>query len=106
MPSIDDDIKTAIEENPVLIFIKGEKQMPMCGFSNQVIQMFKEIGGEFETRNVLQSPEYKQAVKDFSGWPTFPQVYIQGKLVGGCDIAVELFESGELKTMVEAASAA
>ena len=105
MTDIMETIKGEVENNPILLYIKGEKEMPMCGFSNQVIQVFKHLGVPFETRNVLESDERRAALKEFTNWPTFPQVYIAGEFVGGCDITMELFQNGELKEMVEKVAA-
>ncbi len=96
-----DAIKNDISANPVLLFIKGEKGMPQCGFSATVMNIFEELGCEYETRNILENPELRQGMKDFSNWPTFPQIYIKGEFVGGCDIAIDMFKSGELQKLVE-----
>ena len=93
---IEDDIKN----NKTMLYMKGTKLMPQCGFSAQVVHILSETGVEFETKNVLEDPVLRQAIKDFSDWPTVPQLYINGEFVGGCDIITELFQSGELKTLL------
>ncbi len=90
------DIAKDINENKILLFMKGNKQMPMCGFSGQVIHILNEIGQPYETRNVLEDEVLRQAIKDYSDWPTIPQLYVNGEFIGGCDIVTELFQSGEL----------
>lgn len=99
--TIQDAIKKDITANPVLLFVKGEKGMPQCGFSATVMNIFEELGCDYETRNILDNPDLRQAMKDFSNWPTFPQIYIKGEFVGGCDIAIDMFKSGELQKLVE-----
>jgi monothiol glutaredoxin len=99
--TIQDTIKNDIATNPVLLFVKGEKGMPQCGFSATVMNIFEELGCDYETRNILENPDLRQAMKDFSNWPTFPQIYIKGEFVGGCDIAIDMFKTGELQKLVE-----
>lgn len=94
---IDKDIKT----NKILIYIKGTREAPQCGFSASVMDIFQVLGYPFETRNVLEDNEVKQEIKKHSNWPTFPQVFINGKFIGGCDITKELYERGELQKLVE-----
>lgn len=93
-------IKQQVEGNPIVIFMKGTPQMPQCGFSSRATQALKAAGAEFAHVNVLADPEIFQNLPRYANWPTFPQVYINGELIGGCDITVELFESGELHKMV------
>lgn len=100
-----DRIRKQVEENPVVIFMKGTPQFPMCGFSSRAAEALKRCEREFAFVNVLADPEVFQNLPRFADWPTFPQVYIDGELVGGCDITLELFEKGELKQMVDAAHA-
>lgn len=92
-------IESQINQNKILIYMKGTKEMPQCGFSARVVEIFKSYGVPFETVNVLADPELRQALKEFSNWPTFPQVYINGKFIGGCDICVEMDERGELEPL-------
>ena len=91
-----------ITENKILIYGKGTKLMPMCGFSGAVVEMFRELGRPFSMINVLENPDIRSRLKEISDWPTFPQVFVNGEFVGGCDIAREMYESGELKQLVEA----
>ena len=96
-------IKQDIEANPVLIYMKGSPAMPQCGFSAATVDAFNSIGVTYETRDILQDPELRQGIKDFSNWPTIPQVYLAGKFLGGCDIIMEMHERGELEPMVKEA---
>ena len=89
-----------IGKHKVLLFVKGTKQFPQCGFSNAVINIFKEIGSDFETVNILQDQELRQGMKEYSNWPTFPQVYVGGEFIGGADIMREMYQSGELKKIL------
>jgi len=104
----DEAIQKAIDEkvknNKFMLFVKGTKEQPMCGFSQATMQCFNELGVEYETVNVLEDPNLRPVLQKYSNWPTTPQVFIDGKFVGGCDITRELFASGELKKMVDAAS--
>lgn len=101
---IQEKIAAEVKEHPVVVYMKGTPNFPQCGFSGAVIQMLKGVGAEIFAVDVLGEEGYRDGIKKFSNWPTIPQVYIGGKFVGGCDIARELFESGELKRMVEDAS--
>jgi len=98
-----EDRQKEISQNKILLYIKGTKNMPMCGFSSAVLQIFKGIGKPFETINILENPEIRQRMEEFSNWPTFPQVFIDGEFVGGCDIVTEMHERGELVPLVEKA---
>jgi monothiol glutaredoxin len=89
-------IEDLITHNKVMLFMKGTKQIPACGFSNAVVQILKKEGVPFETYNILSDPELRQGLKEFSSWPTYPQLYVGGKFIGGCDIVTELHQSGEL----------
>ena len=95
-----DRIKETIESNPVVIFMKGSPDMPQCGFSMQTAQALKACNVEFAYVDVLADPEVRSGLKTYSNWPTFPQVYINGELIGGCDIILELFQKGELQSML------
>ncbi len=99
-----DRIKDAIESNKVILFMKGTPEFPQCGFSSRASQALAACGAEFAYINVLAEPEVRENLHRYADWPTFPQLYINGELVGGCDIVMELYESGELKTMVEQAN--
>ncbi|HEX9426607.1 MAG TPA: Grx4 family monothiol glutaredoxin [Candidatus Polarisedimenticolia bacterium] len=98
-----DQIKKEIAANEIVMFIKGTKEMPMCGFSARTIAVFKELGRPFKTVDILPDPRIRQTLSAFSNWPTIPQVFINGKFVGGCDIVTEMYQKGELKPLVEAA---
>jgi monothiol glutaredoxin len=93
-------IKQAVETQPIVLFMKGTPQFPMCGFSSRTVQALKAVGAEFHAVNVLEDPEVRANLPRYSNWPTFPQLFINGELIGGCDIALELYEKGELKQMV------
>ncbi len=96
-------IDELLQKNKVLLFVKGTKSFPQCGFSNAVINIFKEIGAPFETVNVLADGEVRDGMKEYSSWPTFPQIYVGGEFVGGCDIVREMHAKGELATLVKKA---
>ena len=104
MTDVNERIKQHIESNSVVLFMKGTPQMPMCGFSSRTSEALKNIGREFAYVNVIQDSEIREALPAYSDWPTFPQLYVNGELVGGCDIVMELNESGELGRMVEASA--
>ncbi len=99
-------IRQQVESNPVVIYMKGTPQFPMCGFSSRAANAMASTGVPFAYVNVLEDPEIFENLPRFADWPTFPQVYVGGELVGGCDITLELYESGELKTMMEGAASA
>jgi monothiol glutaredoxin len=99
-----EQIKSAVAGNKILIFMKGNRNFPQCGFSAATVQIFEQIGVPYETIDVLADPEIRDQVKAYSNWPTIPQVYIDGKFVGGCDIVRELYETGELQTLVKSAT--
>ncbi len=92
-----------IKEHNILIYGKGTESMPMCGFSARVVDLFLKIDKPFHMINVLENPEIRARLKEVSGWPTFPQVFVNGELIGGCDITEEMYESGELEKLVEEA---
>ena len=100
MGSTTDRIRTEVEANPVVLFMKGTPQFPMCGFSSRASQVLKQAGAQIHSVNVLQDPVVRADLPRFSDWPTFPQLFINGEFIGGCDITVELFASGELTRMV------
>lgn len=104
-PELQQRIQTLVDDNKVLIFMKGTKLMPQCGFSNNVVQIFNMLGVPFETVDVLADNDIRQGIKEFSNWPTIPQVYINGEFIGGSDIMVEMYQKGELQQMVEIALA-
>jgi monothiol glutaredoxin len=90
-------LEDTIKKNRVVLFMKGNKHFPQCGFSAQVIGILKELGAPFETVNVLQDPSVRDGIKEYSSWPTIPQLYVEGEFIGGCDIVKELYASGELQ---------
>ncbi len=98
-------IKAQVTSNPVVIYMKGTPQMPQCGFSSRAAQALQACGVPFAHVNVLADPEIFQNLPRFANWPTFPQIYVNGELIGGCDITLELYQKGELKPMLEQAVA-
>ena len=101
-----EEIKTQVKENPILLYMKGSPEAPQCGFSAQASQVIMACGEKFAYIDILANPEIRANLPDFSEWPTFPQLFIDGELVGGCDIITELHNSGELEPMIKAAAAA
>ena len=97
-------IKSQIEENSVLLYMKGTPNQPQCGFSSQTVQVLMACGRPFSFVNILEHPDIRAELPAYAEWPTFPQLWIKGELIGGCDIVLEMYQSGELKPMVEAAS--
>ncbi|WP_066377921.1 MULTISPECIES: Grx4 family monothiol glutaredoxin [unclassified Anabaena] len=98
-------IDNLIAQNKIMVFMKGTKLMPQCGFSNNVVQILNTLGVPFETFDVLSDYDVRQSIKEYSNWPTIPQVYIDGQFIGGSDIMIELYQNGELQQMVEVALA-
>ena len=98
-------IEALIQTSPIFAFMKGTKLMPQCGFSNNVVQILNAMGMAFETFDVLSDMEIRQGIKEFSEWPTIPQVYVKGEFIGGSDILIEMYNSGELKEKLEIALA-
>ena len=94
-------IEALIQSSPIFVFMKGTKLMPQCGFSNNVVQILHALGMPFETFDVLSDMEIRQGIKEFSEWPTIPQVYVKGEFMGGSDILIEMYNSGELKEKLE-----
>lgn len=95
-------IEDTLSQHKVVLFMKGSKQFPMCGFSGQVVQILNKLGVSYTTVNVLDDPAIRQGMKEFSDWPTFPQLYVEKKFVGGADIVRDMFTSGELQKLVGA----
>jgi monothiol glutaredoxin len=93
-------IQNEITENPVMLYMKGTAMFPQCGFSARVVQILSHLGVPFKTANVLEDAELRDGIKQFSHWPTIPQLYVSGEFVGGCDIITEMFQSGELETLL------
>ena len=100
MANIAERIQSEITENPVMLYMKGTAMFPQCGFSARVVQILSHMGVPFATANVLEDPELRDGIKQFSNWPTVPQLFVKGEFVGGCDIVTEMFQSGELATML------
>tara|TARA_B100000029_G_scaffold480002_1_gene527607 strand:+ start:125 stop:448 length:324 start_codon:yes stop_codon:yes gene_type:complete len=98
-------IESLINSSPIMVFMKGTKLMPQCGFSNNVVQILNALGMSFETFDVLSDMEIRQGIKDYSNWPTIPQVYVKGEFLGGSDILIEMYNSGELLEKLEIALA-
>ena len=97
-------IKDQIETNPILLYMKGSPQAPQCGFSAQTVQCLISCGRRFAYVDILSNPEIRATLPGYANWPTFPQLYVEGELIGGCDIITEMFESGELQTLITEAS--
>ena len=98
--TISQRIQDDITRNDVMLYMKGTPMFPQCGFSARVIQILTHVGVPFQTANVLEDPELREGIKSFSQWPTIPQLYVKGEFVGGCDIIMEMFQSGELETLM------
>ena len=101
-----EEIKAQVRDNPILLYMKGSPDAPQCGFSAQASQVLMSCGERFAYIDILANPEIRANLPQFSEWPTFPQLFIDGELVGGCDIITELYDSGELESMIKAASKA
>ena len=95
-----DRIQGEIEANPVMLYMKGTPMFPQCGFSARVVQILSHLNVPFQSANVLEDMELREGIKQFSQWPTIPQLYVKGEFVGGCDIITEMFQSGELETLL------
>ena len=104
-PELKEKIDQLVTDHKILVFMKGAKLMPQCGFSNNVVQILNTLAVPYETVDVLADNEIRQGIKEYSNWPTIPQVYINGEFVGGCDIMIEMYQNGELQQMVEVALA-
>lgn len=104
-PETKERIDNLLQQNKIVVFMKGTKLMPQCGFSNNTVQILNTLGVSYATVDVLDDHEIRQGIKEYSNWPTIPQVYIDGQFVGGSDILIELYQQGELQQMVEVALA-
>ncbi|MDJ0704742.1 MAG: Grx4 family monothiol glutaredoxin [Leptolyngbyaceae cyanobacterium MO_188.B28] len=104
-PELKEKIDKLVSQSKIVLFMKGNKLMPQCGFSNNAVQILSILGAPFETVDVLEDYEIRQGIKEYSNWPTIPQVYINGEFIGGSDILIELYQNGELQQMVEVALA-
>ncbi|MGI4852014.1 MAG: Grx4 family monothiol glutaredoxin [Janthinobacterium lividum] len=101
MSSVSDQIKTIIDQNPVVLFMKGAKNRPQCGFSSFVVQALNKLSVDYHDIDVLTDPDIRQGIKDFSDWPTIPQLYIQGEFMGGADIVRDMMQNDELKILLQ-----
>jgi monothiol glutaredoxin len=99
-PVVSDRIKQDVTDNPVVLYMKGTPVFPQCGFSAAVVQILTHLGVKFKGVDVLTDPEIRQGIKEYSSWPTIPQLYVKGEFIGGCDIVREMFETGELKELL------
>ena len=97
---INERIEEQLESNQVMLYMKGSPDSPQCGFSGQTVAALKAIGKPFAYVNIFEDPEIREGLKQYSNWPTFPQLYVKGELIGGCDIVIEMFESGELQKLL------
>ncbi|MGB8702143.1 MAG: Grx4 family monothiol glutaredoxin [Thermosynechococcaceae cyanobacterium] len=104
-PELQARIDTLVQNNKVVVFMKGSKLMPQCGFSNNAVQILNSLGVPYETVDVLADGDIRQGIKEYSNWPTIPQVFINGEFIGGSDVLIELYQQGELQQMVEVALA-
>lgn len=103
--SVIDRIKDQIDNNPVVLYMKGTPDFPQCGFSGQTVQILSHCNAKYLYVNIFEDPELREALKEYSNWPTYPQLYVNGELVGGCDIVIDLYKKGELASMLAAAGA-
>jgi monothiol glutaredoxin len=103
---VNERIKKQLDSYPVLLYMKGTPDFPQCGFSAKTVSVLRATGAKFAYINIFEDPEIREGLKAYSNWPTFPQLYVDGELVGGCDIAVELYESGELQKILAGAGTA
>jgi monothiol glutaredoxin len=101
MTDVRDRIEEVVKNNDVVLFMKGTPLFPQCGFSSRAIAILDHVGVKYETVDVLQDPEIRAGIKDYSDWPTVPQLYVKGEFLGGSDIMMEMFQAGELQTLVE-----
>jgi monothiol glutaredoxin len=99
--AIKDEIQSTIDNNDVVLFMKGTPDFPQCGFSGQVVQILNHLGVSYKGVNCLASDEMRQGIKEFSDWPTIPQLYVKGEFIGGCDIVREMFQAGELQSLLK-----
>ncbi|WP_330204135.1 Grx4 family monothiol glutaredoxin [Cyanobacterium sp. Dongsha4] len=104
-PELKQRIEDIVKSDRIVVFMKGTKLMPQCGFSNNVVQILNTIGVPFQTFDVLSDYDIRQGIKEYSNWPTIPQVYVNGEFIGGSDIMIEMYQTGELQQMIEVALA-
>ena len=98
-------IKAEVSAQPVVLFMKGTPDFPQCGFSAQTVAALRALGADFKAVNIFEEPELREALKRYSNWPTYPQLYVKGELLGGCDIALQMYQSGELQQVLSSAGA-
>jgi monothiol glutaredoxin len=101
MSAILETIRQQIAETPVVLYMKGTPAQPQCGFSSTVVHILKQLGVSFQAVNVLETPEIRQGIKEFTSWPTVPQLYLKGEFIGGCDIVREMYQNGELQALLQ-----
>jgi monothiol glutaredoxin len=101
--NVTERIKTQLAASPVVLFMKGTPDFPQCGFSAQAVAALRSCGAQFASVNIFEDPELREGLKRYSNWPTYPQLYLNGELLGGCDITLEMFRSGELKKVLDEA---
>lgn len=99
-PQLTEQIKSLIESSEIMLFMKGDELLPKCGFSAQVVDILKELSLEFHTFDILEDEQVRAGLKEYANWPTFPQLYFKGELIGGSDIVTEMYENGELKELL------
>ncbi len=104
-PELKARLDELVQNNKILVFMKGSKLMPQCGFSNNAVQILNSLGVPFETVDVLEDYEIRQGIKEYSNWPTIPQVYVDGEFIGGSDVLIELYQEGQLEPMLQTALA-
>ncbi len=102
---VNNRIREQLSAAPVVLFMKGTPEFPQCGFSAQTASALRHLGARFHHVNIFEDPELREALKRYSNWPTYPQLYVNGELIGGCDIVLEMYRSGELKQVLESAGA-
>ncbi len=101
--SVIERIKEQLDNNPVILYMKGTPDFPQCGFSGKTVQLLEAVNAKYTAVNIFEEPELREALKEYSHWPTYPQLYVKGELVGGCDIVTGLYEAGELATLLASA---
>lgn len=101
MSLIADQIRDQIQAHDVILYMKGNEKFPMCGFSSTVVQILKTLNVDFQAIDILQDAELREGIKEFTNWPTLPQLYVKGEFIGGCDIVREMYQSGELQTLLK-----
>ncbi|MGH8141793.1 MAG: Grx4 family monothiol glutaredoxin [Steroidobacteraceae bacterium] len=102
---VNDKIRKELSAAPVVLFMKGTPDFPQCGFSAQTVAMLQQLGAKFHSVNIFEDAELREGLKRYSSWPTYPQLYVKGELIGGCDIALEMYHNGQLKQLLETAGA-